>query len=149
MRYEELAAASDLFYAPSSSDLRRPPLQQLFREHLLAFAALQAGEYAEARFVQIAPRLNHQLQQSAARYAAQLIDPTGGPVPFITLELEQVIEAIGWAGELDYAYALHDRYVNFCKLEPLIDEALRTQAGTWAIRPPRTVQPLSLLAKAA
>lgn len=148
-RYEELAAASGLYLEPSSSALRRPPYQQLFREHLLAFAALQSSEYAEARFIQIAPRLNHQVHEHAKRYAATLANETGGTVPFINLNLEQVIEAVGWAGELDYAYALHDRYVNFWKLEPLIDEALRAQAGTWAIRPPRAVQPLSLLAKAA
>ena len=100
-------------------------------------------------FIQIAPRLNHQVHEHAKRYAATLANETGGTVPFINLNLEQVIEAVGWAGELDYAYALHDRYVNFWKLEPLIDEALRAQAGTWAIRPPRAVQPLSLLAKAA
>lgn len=148
-RYGELADASGLFKTPFTPSLRRPPFQQLFREHLLAFAALQTGEYAEARFIQIAPRHNHQVEQNAARYAAQLSDPAGGTVPFIVLELEQVIEAIGWAGELDYAYALHDRYVNFWKLEPLVDEALRAKAGTWTIRPPRPVQSLSLLAKAA
>ena len=148
-RYEHLALASELFKSPSSPALRRPPLQQLYREHLLAFAAVHAGDYVEARFIQIAPRHNHLLQQNAARYAAQLLEPGPGLVPFIALELEQVIEAIGWAGELDYAYALHDRYCNFWKLEPIIDEALRAKAGTWAIRPPRVVQPVSLLAKAA
>jgi hypothetical protein len=148
-RYDELAVASELFRSPASALLRTPPLQQLFREHLLAFASVYRGDYAEARFIQIAPRHNHLLQQASRLYAALLLEPGPGQVPFISLELEQVIEAIGWAGELDYAYALHDRYCNFWKLDPLIEQALRDKAGDWAINPPRIGQPVTVIAKAA
>lgn len=148
-RYDDLAAVAGLFKDASAAALRRAPLQQLFREHLLAFAALQVGDYAEARFIQVAPRHNHLVQQGAARYASYLTDPAAGVVPFIALDLEQVIKAIGWAGELDYAWALFDRYCAFQKLDAVIDDALRSKADSWTIHPPRALQPISLLAKAA
>ena len=43
-RYETLAPASGLFKDPMSVILRLNPLQQLFRQHLLAYAALERGD---------------------------------------------------------------------------------------------------------
>jgi hypothetical protein len=148
-RYDDLAVSSELYKAPMSAVLRTGVCQQLFREHLLTFASLFRGDYAEARFVLVAPRHNHLLQQGAQLYASHLFEPGPGGVPFLTIELEQIIEAIGWAGELDYAYALHDRYCNFWKLDAIIEEALRAKAGDWSINPPRINQPVGLIAEAA
>ena len=148
-RYDQLAVASELYRSPASAVLRTPALQQLFREHLLTFAALYRGDYAEARFVLVAPRHNHLIQQAARLYAAHLLEPGPGQVPFINLELEQVIEALGWAGELDYAYALHDRYLNWWKLDAVIEEALRSKASDWVISAPPINQPVGLIAEAA
>jgi hypothetical protein len=148
-RFDELAAASEQYRNPSSAVLHTPSLQQLYREHLLTFASLYRGDYAEARFVLVAPRHNHLIQQAARLYATHLLEPGPGQVPFINLELEQVIEALGWAGELDYAFALHDRYCNFWKLDDVIEEALRAKAGDWAIRSPSIHQPIGLIAEAA
>lgn len=148
-RYDELAVASELYRSPASAVLRTPALQQLFREHLLAFAALYRGDYAEAQFILVAPRHNHLIQQGAGLYAAHLLEPGPGQVPFINLELEQVIEALGWAGELDYAYALHDRYCNWWKLDAVIEEALRSKASQWTVTTPPINRPVGLIAEAA
>ena len=148
-RYDQLAVASELYRSPMSAVLRTGGCQQLFREHLLTFAALFRGDYAETRFILVAPRHNHLVQQGAQLYASHLLEPGPGAVPFLNLELEQVIEAIGWAGELDYAFALHDRYCNWWKLDTIVEEALQAKAGSWKIAPPRVLEPVGLLARAA
>ncbi|WP_300974466.1 hypothetical protein [Sphingomonas sp. LHG3406-1] len=148
-RYDELAVASELYKSPLSAVLRTAGCQQLFREHLLTFAALYRGDYAEARFILAAPRQNHLVQQAAQLYASHLLEPGPGAVPFMNVELEQLIEAIGWAGELDYAYALHDRYLNWFKLDAVVEEALRAKPGSWTLAAPPVRPPLALVSRAA
>jgi hypothetical protein len=148
-RYSELAVSSEFFRNPMSAILRSGPCQQLFREHLLAYATKYRGHYAEARFVLVAPRHNHLIQQGAQLYSSHLAEPGPDTVPFIALELEQVIEALGRGGELDYAFLLHDRYCNFWKLDGIIDEALRAQSAEWVVTAPPIRDPVALVATAA
>ena len=148
-RFNELAVASKLYRNPCSAVLRTPSLQQLSREHLLTFAAVRRGDYAEAHFVLIAPRDNHLIQQAADLYSAHLLTPEPGRVPFINLELERVIEALGWCGEMDYAYALHTRYLDWLKIDGVIEEALRAKSGDWAILSPPIDRPVALVTQAA
>jgi hypothetical protein len=148
-RYDELAVSSELYKNPMSAVLRTGPCQQLFREHLLTYASVFRGDYAEARFVLVAPRHNHLLQQGAWLYASHLAEPGPDTVPFVNIELERMIEAIGWAGALDLAYALHDRYCNFGKIDLLVEQALQAKAGDWHIAPPALPAPVSLISKAA
>ena len=148
-RYDELAVSSELYKNPMSAVLRARPCQQLFREHLLTHATRFRGDYAEARFILIAPRHNHLLQQGASLYASHLDEPGPDAVPFLNIELEQVIEAIGWAGELDYAYALHDRYLNWWKIDAVVEHALRAKSTDWHIAAPALPAPVSLVSQAA
>lgn len=148
-RYDELAVSSELYKNPMSAVLRTGPCQQLFREHLLAHAARYRGDYAEARFILVAPRHNHLLQQGAQLYASHLAEPAPDAVPFLRIDLEQIVEAIGWAGELDYAYALHDRYLNWWKIDAIVELALRAKRSDWQIAAPAPQAPVSLIAKAA
>ena len=92
-RYAELSRASGLFKEPDHAALRVNPLQQFFREHLLAQAVVLRGDYAEAYFVLVAPRHNHLVQNAAGLYANFLAEPGNAQVPFVNIELEQVIEA--------------------------------------------------------
>ena len=148
-RFNELAATSGLYRNPGSAVLRTPSLQQLSREHLLTFAAVRRADYAEGHFLLIAPRHNHLIQQAACLYSAHLLQPESSSVPFINLELERVIEALGWCGEMDYAFALHSRYLDWSKIDDLIDKALKAKSGNWAILPPSTVRPVALVTKVA
>jgi hypothetical protein len=148
-RYDELAHSSELYSAPMSAVLRTGPCQQLFREHLLTFAAVYRGDYAEARFILVAPRHNHLVQQGAALYASHLFEPGPGAVPFLNIELERVIEAIAWAGEFDYAQLLYDRYCNWLKVDLAVEEALRAKSKSWAAVPLAKSKAVGLLTKAA
>lgn len=148
-RYDELAPASGLYHEPMHAFLRVNPLQQLFREHLLAQAALMRGDWAEAHFVVIAPRGNHLVQQGCTRYASFLATPGEGQVPFRAIELEQFIEALGWAGARDEAVALHQRYCDWTRIDAVVEEALRAKGCDWMIAPAQSSQPVALIAQAA
>lgn len=126
-RHNEIAQTSGLFVEPTSAALRSNPVQQLFREHLLAQAVVDRGDYAEAWFVLIAPRLNHLVQNAARYYARSLIEPTGGQVPFVNVELEGVIAAYRASGQPDHASALYDRYADWWLVDAVIRDAIKAQ----------------------
>jgi len=142
-RYTDLAHSSGLFKEPDNAALRVNPLQQFFREHLLAQAAVMRGDYAEATFVLIAPRLNHLVQNSASLYAAFLNPLVVGQVPFVNVHLEQLVDAYGWAGAHDHALALHERYLDWGKVDEAVRAAVKAKAPTWTpnTKPTRTAKP--------
>ncbi|WP_164155256.1 PGN_0703 family putative restriction endonuclease [Sandarakinorhabdus rubra] len=148
-RYDDLADASGLFKVPTSVVLRVNPLQQLFREHLLAQAALMRGDWAESTFVLVAPRDNLPVQNAAKLYAAHLVKPVPGQVAFVNITLEQFIEAIGWAGDGDYALALYERYCDWARVRDAVEAALRAKGQQWQLKSVRTAAPLQLVARAA
>lgn len=128
-RLDDLASASGLFKEPRHVALRLNPLQQLFREHLLAAAAVRRGDYAEATFILIAPCHNHLVQRGAALYTAHLA--ADAPIPFINIELEDVVDAFYYAGANDYAAALHDRYCAFEKVHALVARSVQPNENGW------------------
>lgn len=131
-RYAALSQASGLYKEPAHAALRVNPLQQLFREHLLAQAAVMRGDYAEAYFVQIAPRHNHLIQSAATLYKSFLAPVGDGHVPFVNIELEQVIEAYGWAGEHDLATALWQRYCDWWQVHEIVSNAVKVVRDRWS-----------------
>lgn len=147
-RYDELAQASGLSKEPAHAALRVNPLQQFFREHLLGQAAVMRGDYAEAHFVLIAPRHNHLVQNAATLYASFLAKPGKAQVPFINIELEQVIETYGWAGEQAHAVALWERYCDWWRVDEVVRKALKASGKAWLAKPAKT-KALALIGKAA
>ncbi len=146
-RYDDLAQASDLFKEPMHAALRINPMQQLFREHLLAQAARMRGDWAETHFMLLAPRHNHHVQQGAQLYGKFLKTPGSDQASFLNVDLEQFVEALGWAGARDEAYALFDRYLNWGIVIDAVEACLRGKMDDWHIAPPTA--PISLIGKAA
>lgn len=112
-RYDDLAEVSGLFVEPRKPALRTKPLQQLFREHLLAQAMLMRGDYDEGRFVVIAPQLNALVARAVAGYHAELKPAGEDHVSFASVTLEDAIVALAMAGEEQYAARLYRRYCDF------------------------------------
>lgn len=112
IRYDELSESSGLFVDPVAAALRTNPLQQLWREHILAQSMIDANLYDEGYFVTIAPRLNYHAQRGIEAYSANLREPQDGKVRFVNLALEEVIEAIRLNDEA-HADALYRRYCDF------------------------------------
>jgi hypothetical protein len=112
-RYDELSRASGLYGDPDSPALRKSPLQQLWREHLLAQSMVEQGLYAEGMLVLIGPEHNWRVQSAGELYRAQLAETSPQRVRFVCLTLEQVVQAMAEAGQPEHAKALHRRYCDF------------------------------------
>lgn len=124
-QFDAIAARSDLFVDPADPALRASPVQQLFRQDCLAAAMLHHEMYDVGVHLLIAPRDNHLARNAGAAYAKHLKDPTSGRLPFRTITLEALFEAIGAAGAPDLARVLHRRYTDFWLIdgELALDEA--------------------------
>lgn len=118
-RYDELSRASGLFKDPDHPDLRTAPLQQLWRQHMLAAAMVQNGLYSAGRFMVVAPALNSRVWSAVAQFNSHLVtdDPV---VTFDAVTLECVIMAIRKAGAKETASLLYERYCDFAPLDALI-----------------------------
>jgi hypothetical protein len=125
-RYDELAASSGLYRNPAAPALRKAPIQQLFREHLLAQAMVDAGLVDDALFVLVAPELNMDVQRAAACYRTFLAHEPG-KVPFLNVGLRRAIEAVRTAGAPDYAEKLHDRYGSFVEVRRAVAEFMENR----------------------
>ena len=134
-RHAELSDASNLFTDPAAAALRTNPLQQLWREHLLAQSMIANELYDEGYLVTIAPALNHHAQDAADAYQAHLREPEDGKVRFVNLVLEDVIEVIHLS-DPGHAEALHHRYCDFW----LVDRELELNAPMFGLARPRTRQ---------
>jgi hypothetical protein len=134
-RHTELSEASGLFADPAAAALRTNPLQQLWREHLLAQSMIANGLYDEGYLVTIAPPLNYHAQDAAEAYQAHLREPEDGKVRFVNLTLEDVIEVIRLSDPA-HAEALHHRYCDFW----LVDSKLELNAPMFGLARPRTRQ---------
>jgi hypothetical protein len=134
-RHAELSDASGLFTDFAAAALRTNPLQQLWREHLLAQCMVDTGLFDEGYLVVIAPALNFHVQDAAQAYQAHLREPEDGKVRFVDLVLEDVIDVIRLSDPA-HAEALHHRYCDFW----LVDGALELNAPTFGLARPHTRQ---------
>jgi hypothetical protein len=148
-RYDNLAEASGLFKDPLHAALRVNPLQQLFREHLLAQAAVMRGDWPSAVFVSLAPAVHDRVQRQADLYAAFLQPPLEGQVPFRRLTLDSFVDAIGMCGAPDAAAALFDRYLDWRKVDELVGAALQARVAKWPAAKRKCPPPLKLISRAA
>lgn len=135
-RYGELAEASELFTEPKEPALRSNPLQQLWREHLLAQTMIDAGLYDEGYFLLIAPALNYHAQDAATAYQARLREPAEGRVIFANATLEQAIEAIRYS-DPSHAEALYRRYCDSWA----VDGELELNAPSFGARTKTSIGP--------
>ncbi|MFN3465090.1 MAG: PGN_0703 family putative restriction endonuclease [Terricaulis sp.] len=121
-RYDDLSRTSGLYAEPDDEALRKNPLQSLWRTHMLAQSAVDAGLFDYGVFLLIAPRQNRDVQRAARAYTKRLSnDPT--KVAFLNIELEDAIDAVRKAGAPDLADALHERYTDFGPVHRLVREA--------------------------
>lgn len=122
-RHHELAQTAALHRSPDSDTLTRGPLQQLFREHLLAQAMLARG-YATGTFMVIAPALNTPMQTAVSRYSEQLTEMAPGKVGFETRTLEDFVGFLRQCGERTHADAVHQRYLAWERVDDVVERAI-------------------------
>lgn len=118
-RYDELSRSSGLYREADHPGLRVNPLQQFWRQHMLAHAMVENGLYRTGRFLVIAPAFNSQVQHAVYLYRQQLADPPVS-VGFDAVTLETVVAAIKRAGAVEIASLLHERYCDYAAVDALI-----------------------------
>lgn len=140
-RYTEASRQVRLYNDPDSLILRAAPIEQLWREGMLAQLAVDNGVTPRAVFLAVAPQLNSRVQAAFHVYQGELIDPEGREtdrVPFVPMTLETVVKAIADAGAVDHACALWDRY---CDFERVYRLSMETLAGDASSAPTQTPTP--------
>lgn len=120
-RYEEVADAMAIFRADRRPLLRTTPLQQIWRDHLLAGSIVGAADgFDEGAFGYLYPRDNLRCDAAVRAYIDCLEDAT----TFIPWTLEDFVAALRSVGNRPWIEAFHDRYLAFDR----VDARLRSAA---------------------
>lgn len=107
-RYDEVAAASNVFLEHRADALRRPPLQQIWLDHLLALSMLQADDsFDVGRFVFVYPAINNRCEKISTEYEQHIDKPDS----FQRLTIETIVEEIRRAGADAWIDEFEDRYL--------------------------------------
>lgn len=116
-RYDEVADAMGCFVADRAA-LEQAPLQQIWRDHLLAGGLLGADVgYDEGAFVFLAPEGNLACKRAVAAYREHLTSETS----FAAWTLEEVVRAFAWSNEGAWLDELVDRYLAFERVDACIE----------------------------
>lgn len=114
-RYDALADAMGCFAAEHRAALQKKPLQQMWRDHLLAGAMLAARDdgWASGLYVFLHAADNTRCARAAARYAECLTDAR----TFAPLTLEHFIATLHQYATGTWVRDVEDRYLGWSKLE--------------------------------
>jgi hypothetical protein len=116
-RYDEIAAAMGCFDAAAFDRLRRKPIQQVWRDHLLAGSLGLDRErgYADGFFAFLYPRENENCARAVEMYAACLTTETS----FAPWTLEGLVAAIEAEGGGAWIRTFARRYLWFERVDSL------------------------------
>jgi hypothetical protein len=112
-RYDEVANVMGCFKPERRRDLRTQPLQQIWRDHLLAGSLRAAGDYADGCFVFLYPAGNVPCHNAQRAYRDCLLDHD----TFLAWTLEDVSATIQRHTQSAWIDRFVDRYLNFEKLK--------------------------------
>jgi hypothetical protein len=119
-RHEAIARGMGCFEADVLERLKACPLEQIWRDHLLAGAMLQAGGFDDGFFVFLAPAANEYCVEAVADYRRCLRDET----TFASWTLEGVVEALRGHSDAEWVELFYDRYLDFAKIDRIHDAAV-------------------------
>ena len=119
-RYEELTGKAGVFREPAAQALRGNPLQQLWREHMLSRVMIESGLYDQGRFIVIYPAQNNNCDAAVNSYNTHLASDDPAESGFQSLTLESCLNALRAIGDDEIALALHERYLDFARVERAI-----------------------------
>lgn len=114
-RYDEVAGAMGCFRPDALPLLRQPPLEQIWRDHLLAGALQHADDFDEGAFVFLYPEGNRACASAAARYGDCLNDHA----TFRVWTLEAVVAALMRHTSAEWVDRFANRYLRFDRLARL------------------------------
>jgi len=117
-RYDEVADMMGCF-SDDRRLLQADPLQQIWRDHLLAGVTRVVDGYDDGLFVMLSPRDNHHVSDAISDYRQQLTDSSS----FESWSLEDVVEKLKTHSDAAWIDAFHYRYLAFENIDRLFSEA--------------------------
>lgn len=112
-RYDEVTTAMGCFKPELVAGLKKKPVEQIWRDHMLAGSMLLASsEWETGLYVFLYPEDNAACGAAARRYRDHLSDDS----TFGAVTLEQVIDVVGSETDARWVREVRDRYVGWEKL---------------------------------
>jgi hypothetical protein len=116
-RYEEVAQEMGCFRDERLPDLRSQPLQQIWRDHLLACSVILHRDYDEGSFVFLYPEQNPHCHEAIREYRNCLVNDDC----FRAWTLESMLGAIRTHTRDPWARRVYERYLDFAKLDSAME----------------------------
>lgn len=111
-RYDEVADIMGCFREETRSLLRQQPLQQIWRDHLLAGAHLHADKLGDGFFVFLYPQDNQYCAEAIQRYRTLLSDER----TFAAWTLQDFLARVRQHTTAGWSTLVFDRYLDFATL---------------------------------
>lgn len=121
-RYDEVAALMGVFKPARLADLQRRPLQQIWRDHLLAGALKAVDGFDEGHFVFLYAEGNTRCADAVANYQSCLTDTQ----TFVPWTLGAFVAALRQHTSAPWVDAFFGRYLDFARIDRLM---LETSVG--------------------
>ena len=118
VRYDEVANLMGCF-RDDRSPLKSSPLQQVWRDHLLAGITRIQDAYGDGLFVTLYPKDNAHVSHALREYRAQLTNEDS----FASWTLEEFVESLRRFSDAAWIDAFWDRYLAFEKIDRQLDAA--------------------------
>ena len=119
-RYEEIMAGSGIFHKDQLAKLKESPIQQIWRDHLLALSMYKMNDdYEEGMFVFLYPEKNIECEQAVEKYKETFLEPDEEKNDFYPRTLEEVIAILRNSSSEDWIEKFYDRYLHFSKINEL------------------------------
>lgn len=117
-RYDEVARMMNCFTPEGLPALQQAPLQQLWRDHLLAGSMLADKElgYSEGMFVVMYPSANVQCRRAVRAYRRCLQNDS----TFDSCTLDEMVGVLSLATSAAWVREFHNRYLDFSSLESFV-----------------------------
>lgn len=116
-RYDEVAKEMGCFCPERLADLKRKPLQQIWRDHLLAGSMVTAGDYNEGAFVFLYAKDNPHCAAAVTDYRSCLTNDS----TFIAWTLEDFCAAVRTHTDAAWIVELVGRYLDFAKVDAALE----------------------------
>ena len=124
VRYEEIAKNMGCFMEDELDKIRRQPLQQFWRDHLLAGAHKMNDEFEDGLFAVLYPEGNADCRNSVNDYRRCL---HSGDESFQAWTLDQFVEQLCRHSSADWIRRFHYRYLDFSRLPRCVSALVGSQ----------------------
>jgi hypothetical protein len=119
-RYDEVTREMGCFDVDKLADVKKKPLEQIWRDHMLAGALLHADDYEDGFFVFLHPERNEYCAEAVKDYQSCLKDTS----TFVPWTLQQVCDAVVDKTDAEWVDLFYERYLDFYRIDQLLSADL-------------------------